>query len=330
MPLLEHSTFKPFPLLRNKHFQTILPNYFARKETVNYTREIFDTPDNDKIALDWSRVNSDKLVVINHGLCGHSRRHYALALAKAFNQAGWDCLAWNFRGTSEDPFENLTLKLTTNNSTYELDWIIRHAIKKHNYAKVAISGFSMGGNIAMLYLGRHASELPTQLVGAAVFCAVTDLYKSCEKVDKPSNKLYSNHLLKKLSHLILRKQRQFPGQVDPAMLKYVKSFADFDDHYTSPIMGFKDHFDYWNQASAYHYFDKLNLPVLMVAPQDDPFLDGQCVPVETARKSDLITLEVTCSGGHCGFLGPRDNKLHQWWPAFRATQFLAPLLEGTR
>ena len=74
MPLIDPSSYKAPFLLGNAHIQTILPSYLRHETDVKYDREPFATPDDDTIQLDWSRVGSDKLLVINHGLCGHTHR----------------------------------------------------------------------------------------------------------------------------------------------------------------------------------------------------------------------------------------------------------------
>ena len=173
MPIIEQSSYKapPFPLCCS-HVQTILPSYLRHvRLPEHWEREVFHTPDDDELLLDWARVGSDRLLIISHGLCGSSTRHYVLSLVHAFNKAGWDCLAWNFRGTGGSPGKKW--KFTTHNSTDELDWLTRHALAVGHYRKIAYSGYSMGGNMSALYLTREAAQLPAEVCGGAVFCAVT-------------------------------------------------------------------------------------------------------------------------------------------------------------
>lgn len=319
MPLIEHSTYQapPFPL-NLSHVQTIWPSYF-RHESVpaNLVREEFHTPDEDIILLDWARVNSDKLVIISHGLCGHSRRHYVLSLIKAFNAAGWDCLAWNFRGTGGSP--GLKLEYTTNNSDHELHWLTQHAIATGGYKKVAYSGYSMGGNLSALYLGRMADSLPPQVCGGVVFCATTDLVASSAQFHTPMGKIYARHFVKDLVAMIKSKAQQFPDKLDIKGIDEIATFDDFDNRYTAPYAGFKDAQDYYFNASACRHFSKLNVPLLMVAPLNDPMLDGDCYPVEEASRNPCLFLERPSSGGHCGFI---TSNSPQWWPASRAVVFM--------
>ena len=77
-----------------------------------------------------------------------------------------------------------------------------------------------------------------------------------------------------------------------------------------------------------HYYDLVGsprkLPLLMVNPKNDPFLAGDCYPVEFAKKNDYLFLEMPESGGHCGFITLGNNL---WRPAKRALDFLTPLIK---
>lgn len=97
MPILSSSYSKPPFYLLNGHFETIIPSLWRRIEGVSYTRQKIDTPDGDFLNLDWSKVGSNRLLIVSHGLEGDSNRHYAKALVKLFNQRAWDVVVWNNR-----------------------------------------------------------------------------------------------------------------------------------------------------------------------------------------------------------------------------------------
>ena len=318
MPLIEHSTYQAPPFSGNAHLQTIIPSFFRKEETVAYERETFEMPDGDFVYLDWARsaVPSSDLVIISHGLCGNTQRHYVLSLVHAFRAIQVDCLAWNFRLTGPSP--GRLLKMTTSDSSEELGWITEHAIAKGNYKRVFHVGYSMGGNICLLYLGREVRKLPAEVVGGAAFCATIDLPVCNSIMDLPSGKLYTWHFLRKISKNMMAKHKQFPEQIDLEALAKVRSFREFDDHFTAPIMGFKNADDYWQKASACAWLHELQVPTLLVNPTNDPFLGGQCYPVECAEKSRFLYLEMPAEGGHCGFIG---GKNREWWPATRSKEF---------
>ena len=62
------------------HVQTLFPPVFRPKADVSYERQRLETSDGDFVDLDWSRGGNDRLVLILHGLEGHSRRKYVLGM----------------------------------------------------------------------------------------------------------------------------------------------------------------------------------------------------------------------------------------------------------
>lgn len=325
MPFIETSSYQAPFFSGNAHFQTVIPSFFRKEEDLAYDREAFEAPDGDCLYLDWAKCGrpTKDLLIISHGLCGHTKRHYVISLIRSFQAIGFDCLAWNFRITGQCP--NRLLKMTTSNSTDELDWITRHAIAKGGYRRVLQAGYSMGGNICLLYLSREAERIPSEVAGGVAFCATIDIPVCTELLDSTAGKLYTKYFLKKLMRGLQEKQKQYPDQVDLRTLSEVKTFRDFDDCFTAPLMGFRDAEDYWHQSSACRWLQHLKVPTLLVNPANDPFLGGQCYPVELACKSHALYLEIPKEGGHCGFI---TSKGHEWWPACRAKEFFKEVVSN--
>ncbi|MFA6815230.1 MAG: alpha/beta fold hydrolase [Lentisphaeria bacterium] len=323
MPFIEHSTYQAKPWQSYRHFQTIFPSFFRKEKKVNYQREKFYTPNQDYFYLDWSFYNpkhhSDELVIVSHGLCGNTNRHYVLGIIRTFNRHGIDGMAWNYHGNGS--CENGTPSVTTSNSSQELSWIVQHAIKRGHYKKVYLVGFSMGGNLTTLYLGRH-NDIPPQVAGGVCFCATIDLIANSKLLKNPMGRVYTIHFLSLLKKVIRQKHQQFPNLVSTYGLNDIHTILQFDNRYTAPMNGFRDIYEYWETASAYHWLNNLDVPLLIVNPANDPFTTGQCYPIETAKKSSKLFLEIPESGGHCGFITP-ENQV--WWPAQRAYEFISQL-----
>lgn len=324
MPLIEESSYRAPWFCSNAHLQTVIPSFFRKEEFLAYERECFSTPDDDFLYLDWARCGrpTEDLLIISHGLCGHTYRHYVLSLAKSFLSLGVDCLAWNFRGTGHCP--NRLLKITTSNSTNELDWVTRHAIQAGGYRRVYLAGYSMGANLCLLYLGREASSLPSAVAAGVAICGTIDIPVCNALLESPIGSFYSKYFLKKLERMLIAKKQQFPERIDIEKLHQIKTFSDFDNTFTAPLMGFRNAMDYWTTASACRWLDQLSVPALLIQPLNDPFLGGDCYPREVARKSDLLFLETPQSGGHCGFMTPKGQ---EWWPAARAKQFIQAVVD---
>ena len=320
MPVIKESSYHAPFLLSGSHLQTIYPSYFAKAEQIDYTREKMPTADNDYIYLDWAQVNKDarseELVIIFHGLCGGTMRHYVTSTVHAFREIGIDCMAWNYRVTGR--VENATAKATTSDSTDEVEWVVNNAIEK-GYKHIYLVGFSMGANLVMLYLGRDAKSLPAQVNGGIGICGTIDIPVCTEHIETELFGVYQKHFVKDLCNHMRHKHEEHPEMFSIDGIDDIKSFKDFDNHFTAPIMGYHDANEYYVHASACAWLKDIKTPALLIQPKNDPFLDGQCYPIEAAEKSNCLYLEMPDSGGHCGFITPH-NQL--WWPAARSRQFV--------
>ena len=161
------STYKPPILFGNGHIQSIYPTLFRRFNTDFYKRERINTADGDFLDLDWSSVNSRKLAIISHGLEGNSYRGYVVGMVKALNTYGWDVLAWNYRTCSGET--NRLLRMYHNGATDDLDTIIEHAKSLKKYSSIDLIGFSMGGNLSLLYLGEKGPDVYPVIRNAVTF-----------------------------------------------------------------------------------------------------------------------------------------------------------------
>jgi uncharacterized protein len=167
MPLMEKSSYLPPPFFGNGHLQTLYPNLYRRVRGIVYRRERIPTPDGDFLDLDWSRVGSRKLVIVSHGLEGSSLRPYVLGMVRAFNETGWDAVAWNFRGCSGEP--NRKLRFYHSGATEDLETVVEHVRRDPTYQKIALVGFSLGGNITLKYLGERGKDAAAAVFGAVAF-----------------------------------------------------------------------------------------------------------------------------------------------------------------
>src|SRR5687767_2598438 len=134
----------PPRFLFSAHLETIYPALIRRVSLQPFTRERIDTPDSDFLDLDWLQQGSEKLVIISHGLEGNSQRAYIKGMAKVFFSNGYDVLAWNFRGCSEEM--NRQLRFYHSGATDDLNVVVNHAIDRKHYKNIYLIGFSLGGN----------------------------------------------------------------------------------------------------------------------------------------------------------------------------------------
>jgi predicted alpha/beta-fold hydrolase len=318
MPIIARSSYRPPFLLRNGHLQTVLPSLFRKVSGNLYERERIDTPDDDFLDLDWARIGSSRIAILSHGLEGNSRRHYMVGMARMLNRSGWDALAWNYRSCSGEP--NCRLRMYHNGSIDDLDHVTAHALKTGRYGTAALIGFSLGGNLTLVYLGTKGAELDARIRKAVVFSVPCDLKASALELARPMNRIYMNQFLRSLHGKIRAKMALLPGQIDDNGYERIKNFKDFDDRYTAPIHGFRDAEDYWTRCSSGQFIPGIRIPALIVNALDDPFLAGDCYPVREATESMFVHLEQPRSGGHVGFM--QINRDHSYWSEGRAIEFL--------
>ena len=318
--LLENINYQPPLFFGSGHVQSIYPTIFRKVDPGFYRRERITTGDDDFLDLDWAQLNPEtgRCAIISHGLEGDSRRAYVVGMAKALNANGWDALAWNYRTCSGEP--NRQFRLYHNGVTDDLEAVINHAKSLKRYKEIALVGFSLGGNLSLLYLGRKGDKLDPIIKKAAVFSVTCDLRTSADILAKPSNIIYMKRFLILLHKKIRVKMEMFPGKIDDRGYWKIKDFKDFDDRYTAPIHGFRDALDYWKKCSSKPVIPSIAIPALIVNAKNDPFLSPECYPIEEAGANKNIFLKMPDSGGHVGFI--EFNKENMYWSEKIAARFL--------
>lgn len=318
MPIIEKSTYTIAPrFLFNGHFETIIPSIFRNIVGINYQRERIKTPDADFLDLDWSRVGSDKLLIISHGLEGSSERHYARGLAKLFNQNGYDVLAWNNRSCSGEI--NIQPVLYHHGSSYDLKTVIDHVERTSTYSSYYLAGISMGGAQTLKYLGENGLDINPKIKKAAVYSTPCNLADSAATLKEKRNSFYKKRFLGKVKAKMLLKGQQFPGLVDLELLASVTEFDTFDTHFTARIHEYRDAKDFYSSVSADNWMENIQVPTLIINALNDPLLRDRCYPVKLASVHSLLFLEMPARGGHTGFMVKGQEFT---WAEYRFLEFL--------
>src|SRR5262245_58458959 len=99
---------------------------------------------------------------MTHGLEGSSNGQYVRGMVRAFNRRGWDALALNFRGCSGEP--NRLLRSYHSGATEDLRRVAEHGAQS-GYERIALVGFSLGGNVVLKLLGELGDRAPRWLAG---------------------------------------------------------------------------------------------------------------------------------------------------------------------
>ena len=319
MPLVQNSTYKPPVWLRGGHLQTIHPVLFRRPPHVTHHAERLELDDGDFIDLEWSGKGSERLAILSHGLEANTRAGYIQGMAAALRDAGWDVLAWNFRGCGRQP--NRLLRMYHSGATEDLRAVVAHALEFHPATHIDLLGFSLGGNLTLKYLGEAPDELPSRIRRAVVFSVPCDLACSSRQLALSSNKIYMERFLRAMRSKIREKNRRFPGQLDLTDLGRIRNFEMFDDRFTAPIHGFASAADYWAKNSSRQFIPHIRRETLLINALNDPFLGPGCHPFDEAAASTAFHFESPAEGGHVGFASFVTRNCY--WSEKRAIGFLS-------
>lgn len=208
------------------------------------------------------------------------------------------------------------------------------------YRRIALIGFSLGGNIVLKYLGQSSQNATTtlhsgahnmranslahpplaQITGAVAISVPCDLAGSTAVLERRSNRVYMERFLKTLRQKIRDKHQTFPDKISINGLDAIRTFREFDDRYTAPLHGFTSADHYWHACSCLREMEYIRTPALLLNAEDDPFLSPGCFPTQIAREHPALHLEVTRHGGHVGFV--RHARDGQYYSEWRALEFL--------
>ncbi len=240
-------------------------------------------------------------VIIVHGLEGSSTSQYMLGVTEKALAAGMNVIRYNQRNCGGT--DALAPVLYHSGLSNDVAAVAREVIAHDNVSRLALVGFSMGGNIVLKLAGEWGAQAPPQFRAVAVCCPAIDLATSADTLHEPENRIYEKYFLWALHRRMLQKARHFPDHFDVSRLRAIRSLREFDDKVTAYYCGFTGVDDYYDRASAAHVVERIAVPALLLHAANDPFIR---ITAETRRKissNPNITFVETEDGGHCAFIG---------------------------
>ncbi len=240
-------------------------------------------------------------IIIVHGLEGSSESQYMLGVTEKALAAGMNVIRYNQRNCGGT--DALAPVLYHSGLSNDVAAVAREVIARDGVSRLALVGFSMGGNIVLTLAGEWGSQAPPQFRAVAACCPAIDLATSADALHEPANRIYEKYFLWALRRRMLQKARLFPGHFDVSRLRGIRSLREFDDKVTAYYCGFTGVDDYYDRASAAHVVERIAAPALVLYAANDPFIR---ITEETRRKissNPNIVFVETADGGHCAFLG---------------------------
>src|SRR5579863_2845590 len=308
--------FEPRRGLRNGHLQTIVGNYLPRPRfhstAVAETVEV-DPADGSRVVCycDWQplAVRKDRLaVILVHGLEGSSQSQYIRGLAARALAAGCNVIRMNMRNCGDT--DELTPTLYHSGLSSDVEAVMRHYSQRFGLERVALIGYSMGGNLVLKLAGEWGSDLP--LCAVATVCPAIDLAAGSDALHEPVNRLYERHFLRGLMRRYRRKAAIFPHLFEMKAARSIRSLRQFDDTIVARYCGFRDADDYYYRAASARVVDKIAVPTLIIRAEDDPFIRLTTETREAILANLQIKLVETQHGGHCAYLSSAAGDEIHW------------------
>jgi uncharacterized protein len=315
--------FRPRRFLRGGHLQTIAGFLLPRKIKLPPAEERLVRVE-ERISVlcrcHWQADRQKALtVIVVHGLEGSSESDYALGIAQKGLAAGMNVVRMNQRNCGGT--DHLAPTLYNSGLSGDVAAVARNLIAQDGIERLALAGYSMGGNLVLKIAGEWGGQGPRQFRAVAAVCPSMDLAASADALHRPANRLYEIYFLWKLRQRLRAKARLFPQHFDVSRLQGVASLRDFDDKITAYYCGYDGAADYYARAAASNVVDRISVPTLILHAASDPFI--RILP-ETRRKilaNPHIRFVETEDGGHCSFLAPR-NGYDGHWAEWQVVGFL--------
>jgi len=308
-------SFVPCRGLSNGHLQTIVGNYMpaapigspAVAEPV-----LVDASDGSQVLCHthWQPepVRTSRLtVVLVHGLEGSSNSKYIVRLAARAWQAGCNVIRMNMRNCGGT--DALTPTLYHSGLSADVGAVIEHFTARHRLTRVALVGYSMGGNMVLRLAGQWGQRRP--LAAVAAVCPAIDLAVGSDALHQGFNRIYERHFLRGLVRRYRRKAALFPhhyrAEVGP-----INSIRSFDNEVVARFCNFRDADDYYYRAAAARVVDQIAVPTFILCASDDPFIRLTRETRASIQANPAIQFVETAHGGHCAFLGREAGDAIHW------------------
>jgi predicted alpha/beta-fold hydrolase len=314
------------PSLCGGHRMTLFgwgnPRYFPRlpPPTVRY----FDVARDARVLAHchWHpRPWEHATIVVLHGLNGSSDAHYMRGIAaKAFSR-GINAVRLNQRNCGGT--EHLSAGLFHSGLTSDVRQVVEELIAVDGLPAISVAGYSLGGNLALKLAGEYADAPPPELRSVSAVSPIIEIGECVRALEQPGNFLYQWNFVNDLKRRMRRKEQCRPGLFDLTKLGRIRTVRDFDEAYTAPHFGFKDAADYYHRASAMRVVDRVRLPALVIAAEDDPFVPARAFREPQIADNAHITVLACQHGGHCGFVGRAGAEDDGYWAENRIVDFIS-------
>jgi len=260
-------------------------------------------------------------LLLLHGLEGSSHAHYMRGIADKAWAAEWNVVRLNQRNCGGT--EHLSRGLYHSGLTHDARFVIDEIGRADGIARVAVAGYSLGGNLALKLAGETDPAARPALVAACAVSPTMDLPRCVASLERLPCAAYQWNFVRQLKARMRRKAAAFPGEWDLEPLARVRTVREFDEAYTAPHHGFAGASDYYHRASALRVVDRIRVPTLILTAANDPFVPPAPFGDPAVTGNPAITTVVSEAGGHCAFLERAENGYDGYWAEREIVRFIS-------
>src|SRR5690242_16080787 len=181
--------FRPRRGLRGPHRQTLASQVLQRRIHLPPAEErLFQVEPEVQVLCrcHWQQPRRLALtLLIVHGLEGSSESQYVLGSTAKALAAGMNVVRMNMRNCGGT--EALGPTLYHSGLSADVGFIARALLAEENLPRLALLGFSMGGNLVLKLAGEWGREAPPQLRAVCAISPAVDLAPSAAALHRPGN-----------------------------------------------------------------------------------------------------------------------------------------------
>src|SRR5882762_8409270 len=199
-----HDTFVPRPSLRDGHRMTLYswanPRDFPRLPAP--ARRYFDVASGNEATrvmaeCHWQPRPWEHVTLLAlHGLNGSSDAHYMRGLAAKAFARGMNVIRLNQRNCGDT--EQLSEGLFHSGLTADAAHVVHELSAVDGLPAIAVSGYSLGGNLALKLAGEYGAHPPTTLVAVAAVSPIVEIGECTRALERRENVLYQWNFVKDL------------------------------------------------------------------------------------------------------------------------------------
>src|SRR5207237_2942807 len=249
---LDFPVFRPHPLLRGGHLQTIAGVYLPGNVRIDSVQQRVPLPDGDQIVLhddgppqrgvgvSPARTNSgqagslpyEPVGILIHGLGGTHQSGYMVRGSAKLRAKGVRVFRMDLRGCGAGMA--LARQPLHAGRSEDVAAALEHVSRQCPGSPIHLVGFSMGGNMALKLAGELGQQAPTYLASVMAVGPPIDLAECSRCMDRGLARVYDRTFVRNLMRHVRRQLVLVPDVATRPLLPRPRRLIEFDDSFTAP------------------------------------------------------------------------------------------------